>query len=144
MQKLFIAAALLSTVTIAHANDEAIVKCRQVSDPAQRFACYEKIDIGVAPVAPPAAAKSDMWGFLKRPTSNEPKFIETELDGDIAGWRPGQIIVLKNGQKWRIADGTDGQLYQGRRKIRIDSGLLGGHFMKFEGLNTQPAVIRVQ
>ncbi len=145
MQKLFTTLALLATAGVAQANDAAIVKCRQISDPAQRFACYEKIEIGIAPAPVAAAAtKSDTWGFLKRPPSNEPKFIETELEGDIAGWRPGQVIVLKNGQKWRIADGTDGTLYQGRRKVRIESGLLGGHFMKFEGLNTQPAVIRVQ
>ena len=141
MHKLLSALFLLATANLAHANDEAILKCRQLADPAQRFACYEKIDIGVAAAAAP---KADTWGFLKRTPSNEPKFIESELEGDITGWRPGQIIALKNGQKWRIADGTDGMLYKGRNKVIVESGLIGGHFMKFEGLNTQPAVIRVK
>ncbi|MES2899484.1 MAG: hypothetical protein V4723_07120 [Pseudomonadota bacterium] len=146
MHKFTTALALITFANLAHANNEAIAKCRQVGDPAQRFACYEKIDISVAPPAPVAAApaKSDMWGFLKRTPSNEPKFIESEIEGEVTGWRPGQVIALKNGQKWRIADGSDGMLYKGRRKVIIENGLMGGHFMKFEGLNTQPAVIRVQ
>jgi len=145
MHKLTTALALLAFVNTVNASNEAISKCRQLSDPAQRFVCYEKIDVNAAPApVAAAAAKSDMWGFLKRAPSNEPKFIETELEGDIGGWRPGQIIALKNGQKWRIADGSDGTLYLGKRKVIVETGVIGGHFMKFEGLNTQPAVIRVQ
>ncbi len=141
MYKFLTALTLIATSSLASASDESIKKCRLLADPAQRFACYEKIEVGATP-AP--AAKSDMWGFLKRTPSNEPKFIETELEGDISGWRPGQIISLKNGQKWRVADSSEGMLYKNQRKVIIESGLVGGHFMKFEGLNTQPAVIRVQ
>ena len=145
MKILLVTVALMTVAQVSQANDQTILACRQVSDPAQRFACYEKIPVGVASsaVASAGPAKRDDWGFGRRP-ADEAAAIESELETEVDEWRPRQIFNLKNGQRWRISDDSDGILSKATRKVSIHRGALGAHFMAFDGTRTQPKVVRIK
>ena len=145
MKTLLVTVALMTMAQVSQANDQMILACRQVSDHAQRFACYEKIPVGVAPgtVESTSAAKLDNWGFGRRPT-DEAAAIDSELETEIDEWGPRQIFTLKNGQRWRISDDSDGILSKPTRKVTIARGVLGAHFIAFDGTRMQPKVVRIK
>lgn len=145
MKILLVTVALMTMSQVSEANDQMILACRQVSDHAQRFACYEAIPVGAAAsaVASAGPAKLDNWGFGRRP-ADEAVAIDGELETEVDEWKPRQIFNLKNGQRWRISDDSDGILSKATRKVSIQRGALGAHFMAFDGTRTQPKVVRIK
>lgn len=81
---------------------------------------------------PPVAAKA-------RPAR---EVIHSTLAGNFRGWQPGTVLVLANGQRWRVAD--DSVLDTGRPltdpAVTIKPGLVGGWLLKVEGYNTSARV----
>lgn len=68
--------------------------------------------------------------------------IRSTVAGDFRGWRPGAVLVLANGQRWRVAD--DSALDTGRPlqspAVTIKPGLVGGWLLKVDGYNTAARV----
>ncbi|MET4570718.1 hypothetical protein [Rhodanobacter soli] len=64
------------------------------------------------------------------------------LAGSFNGWRPGSILTLQNGQKWRVSD--DSSLTATRPVdspvATVKPGALGGWILKIEGYNTSARV----
>jgi len=79
--------------------------------------------------------------LLKPGTAVEYETVETSLSGDFAGWSPGTLFTLSNGQRWRV---TSGSYVTPRdstpRKVRIVPGVLGSFFLEIEGIRSRPKV----
>lgn len=80
------------------------------------------------------------------PTPNKPKpaheAIRSTVAGSFRGWRPGDVLVLANGQRWRVAD--DSALDTGKvidaPAVTIKPGLMGSWLLKVDGYNTAARV----
>ena len=58
-----------------------------------------------------------------------------------AGFTPGTVIVLANGQRWRVVSGSYVTAPMPKvRKVWIEPGVLGSFFLRFEGVGVQPKV----
>ena len=68
--------------------------------------------------------------------------VVSPLAGSFNGWRPGSILTLQNGQKWRVSD--DSSLTATRPVdspvATVKPGALGGWILKIEGYNTSARV----
>lgn len=154
MQKLSTVIAMLIVASSANASDDAVKRCRQVTDSAQRLACYDGIQfVAVAPAAaapapaaaPKAPSRIEEFGLAKKAPAAETDIIESQTAGSMDGWDSGQVIALANGQKWQVSDGSSAYLGKSSvRKIKVRRSGLGGFVMEFEGLNQTPRVKRVQ
>lgn len=68
--------------------------------------------------------------------------VESHIVGRFNGWQPGAVLVLANGQRWRVAD--DSSLSTGKLldapAVTIKPGLLGSWLLKVKGYNTSARV----
>ncbi|TAL74691.1 MAG: hypothetical protein EPN56_02225 [Rhodanobacter sp.] len=79
-------------------------------------------------------------------TASKPKLgrvaIRSTVAGAFRGWQPGAVLVLANGQRWRVAD--DSMLDTGKAldspAVTIQPGLVGGWLLKVDGYNTAARV----
>lgn len=134
--------------------DDAILKCRQLTDGGARLACYDAIDVSAraaaAPMAPSvqdARRAEDSFGMAPpKPKRDEaPKSISSTIAGEFDGWGPGARITLANGQVWRVVDGGAVALPRMRNpKVTIERGLLGAVYLSVEGSNQTARVSRVK
>lgn len=66
----------------------------------------------------------------------------SHLAGAFNGWKPGTVLTLQNGQKWRISD--DSSLDIGRSidnpAVTIKPGLISGWTLKVQGYNSSARV----
>jgi hypothetical protein len=136
---LAMAIAVVSITTSAHAQSDALQRCRAIAESAARLACYDAIPVpargdAAAPAAAPAAAKGGPTG--------EP--VESAVGSGFAGWSPNERIRLANGQVWQVVDGTVHAVAPGARKAKIRRGVLGSFFLDIEGVSASPRVRRVQ
>lgn len=135
--------------------DDAILKCRQLTDGGARLACYDAIDVSargataatapVAPLASDARRAEDSFGMAPpKPKRDEaPKSISSTIAGEFDGWGPGARITLANGQVWRVVDGGAVALPRMRNpKVTIERGLLGAVYLSVEGSNQTARVSR--
>ena len=161
----------LSTIPLAHAVDEAsFARCRGISDPGARLACYDGLPMGVAPAAtqPPPIAPSrpapaapspaartpapapapqaqKEFGMEQRaPVVEYPTTMETYIPGRFEGWGPNTRIKLGNGQVWQVVDGTSAMFSLDNPKVIIRRGMMGGFFLEIENSNRSPRVRRLQ
>ncbi|HWJ95490.1 MAG TPA: hypothetical protein VNT33_12250, partial [Telluria sp.] len=75
----------------------------------------------------------------------QPKSIDSTVAGDFAGWRPGSLIRLANGQVWRVVDDSAVELDPVRNpKVSITRNMFGTLFLQVEGTNHSAKVRRVQ
>lgn len=136
----------------AFANDDAVLTCRNLNDPAQRLACYDGIVIpaktaarGAAPAAAsPAAIQAAEQSFGQRQPKVSVNAIESTIPGKFEGWEPNQQFTLANGQVWKIVDGSSAFFVGNDVKVRIEKGAFTAHFMKIEGSTLYPSVRRVK
>jgi hypothetical protein len=164
--------ALLAAVLVsaqALASNDAILRCRGLAVPAERFACYEAIVVAppaggaasaqaaVRPAAPvpaplppqtpaasPAGTGQADFGLESRlSTAPLPPFIESTIRGRFQGWGPQDIIELANGQRWQISDDSRGVLIATDPKVKIRRGALGAFYLELEGTNRSPKVRRL-
>lgn len=142
MQRLCTAFAMLLTMGTVHADDAAVLRCRQINDAAQRLSCYDSMEVTPATESRPRQAPEE-FGLVKN-RRDEAQAVESELAAALDGWRSNDVIHLANGQKWQIADGSSGVLRAGARKVRVRRGAFGAFYMEFEGLNKSPRVNRIQ
>lgn len=146
---------LLLASGAAVADDAAILKCRALPDSASRLACYDAIPVGApapaartpasAPVAKTPEQSFGMETMARKQEPDQPKSIESSVAGDFAGWRPGSMIRLANGQVWRVVDDSAVELAPMRNpKVRITRNMFGTLFLQVEGSNHSAKVRRVQ
>ena len=100
---------------------------------------------------PARGAKSGgIAGFFSKvilPPGTEVEYekAETEIVGVFAGFTPGTIIALANGQRWRVVRGSYVTAPMPKvRKVWIEPGLLGSFYLRFEGVGVQPKVTAVR
>jgi hypothetical protein len=134
---------LLLTTSAAFANDAAILRCRELSDPSLRLACYDS-------VAVPATARTqprqtpDQFGMEHQGFNRELEAIESHIEGRFDGWGPKDNIQFANGQIWQISDDSGRVLNSMNPKIRVRRGALGAFYLEIEGTNHSPRVKRVR
>ncbi|MBL9204361.1 MAG: hypothetical protein JNN01_04705 [Opitutaceae bacterium] len=130
----------------ARAKAERIAAERKAAEAAARA---EALAAAPKPTPPPTAssdASAAKPGWLskitlKPGTAVEYETVETELVGPFAGWSPGTVFSLANGQRWRVV----GSSYvtpkdPAPRKVRIVPGMLGSFFLEIEGVRSRPKV----
>lgn len=165
----------LCAASSAHAvDDAAFARCRGISDPGARLACYDGLplarppsDAQAPPIAPrsapaapapgpaaprasapppaPAPSTSQSFGMEERaPAAPLPTTMETHIAGHFEGWGPGARIKLANGQVWQVVDGTSAFMNVDNPKVVVRRGMMGGFFLELEGSNRSPRVRRLQ
>ena len=138
------------------AADAPLLKCRELSAPPARLACYDAIPAaavaaaGPAPTgkapgdAGPGAAADGSFGLPVNPASSGTQTVHAALDAEFAGWQPNQRLRLDNGQVWQITDGSSMHLDRGARKVTVRRGAFSAYYLNIEGLNTSPRVRRIE
>jgi hypothetical protein len=144
----------LLTAGPALADGAAILRCRQLAEPAQRLACYEAIVVptagAVAQTPPPAPASPDLpqvgnFGLeVKSALVGLPSTMESTIPGRFLGWGPNDTITLANGQVWQVSDDSRGALASTDPKVTIRRGALGAFYLEIAGTNRSPKVRRVR
>lgn len=136
---------LLFAAGAACAVDDAIVlRCRALSDPAARLACYEAMPVAHAA---PAQSAEQRFGIqrLEKKVDDEPQAIRSTVRGHLDGWRYGTQILLANGQVWRVVDDVEAVLPDlADPPVRIERGALGAYFLQLEANNSAARVVRVK
>lgn len=147
---------MLLTPPAVLADDSGLLRCRGLSDPAARLACYDALVPVAAPVPAPRApaqtapsapapeVQPDRFG-LKTPSTETVQAIDSHIPGEFRGWEPGSRIKLANGQVWEVNDGSRGALAPVvDPKVRVQRGVLGSFYLEIEGLNRSPRVKRIE
>jgi hypothetical protein len=153
--------ALLAVATAAAvsapalANDDAILKCRGLSDDKARLQCYDGISLGqaaapaamsaTAPAAPTRRQLEHSFGMEAIQPVAKLDEIESTLVGRIDGWGPGHVFRLANGQAWRVVDGSEAVTREMTNpKVKVVRGALGAMYLEIDGTNNSPKVKRVE
>lgn len=158
--------------TSALADTAALQRCRQLTDPGARLACYDALVLpaltpgtttgrnevpavasqarsthhSTATAAEPAVANpTDRFGLESRPQlRQELPELESAIQGHFDGWIGRARFRLANGQVWEITDGTQASYEQrSNPKVKITRGLSGTFFMEIDGVSQTPRVRRV-
>ena len=129
------------------ASDAAILRCRAVADLTQRFVCYEAILVAgnqtAAPGSAAAAPDDSGFGLESRSAPSLAGAMVSTIPGAFRGWAPTDIVQLANGQRWQIADDSQGVLNASNPKVMIRRGAIGAFYLEIEGTNRSPKVRRV-
>ncbi|WEN14729.1 hypothetical protein PY254_16070 [Rhodanobacter sp. AS-Z3] len=74
--------------------------------------------------------------------SKASRIVTSPIAGRFDGWGPGSVIVLQNGQKWRISDDSSLQVTRSLESpvATVKPGVLGSWMLKVEGYNTSARV----
>ncbi len=131
----------------ASAQDEGLRRCRTIVESAPRLACYDALLAAPATASAPAPAPAQAQRDFGKPAqaTTEVEFVETQVVGAFNGWEPDQVLVLANGQSWRVVDGSRAYV-QNRNspKARVERGAFGAFYLSVEGMNQNPRVRRVK
>lgn len=150
--------ALLISAGLASAQtpDAELARCAGLAEPAARLACLDPLVAAAVARLQPAAqaaaqakAQEQAFGVAALPVAKQaapamPESLDSEIEGYVDGWRPNTHFKLKNGQVWRVSDGSSGDLGLRNPKVRVKRNFLGTYFLEFEGRNDAPKVRRVQ
>jgi hypothetical protein len=73
-----------------------------------------------------------------------PEAVSGAVQGTVRGWSRGDVVVLQNGQRWRV---TDGSLVLRNAavdpKVTIEPGMFGAWYLQMEGQTPKLKVQRV-
>lgn len=157
----FLAAALLAAAGAAHAQDAPTLQQRMGAaafhragldklSPAELQALQQWLAAHADALAPAPSAAGSASAAAQRamaqpaPAKAGParQAITSRIAGDFRGWRPGSVLVLANGQRWRVSD--DSSLDTGKPltapAVTVKPGLVGGWLLKVAGYNTSARV----
>ena len=147
---------ILLLATAARADDTALRRCRALSEPAARLACYDALPLAAAALSsPPAAATAPVAAAvvpaaepaaafgLQRPEDKITE-ISSRINGRFEGWRPGHRIRLANGQLWQVSDDSSAVYYLLDPKVTVRRGALGSFMLDIEGARLMPRVRRIE
>lgn len=95
---------------------------------------------GAAVEAAVAERAADDVGRREKRTAATP--VMASVQGDVRGWSRGDTVLLDNGQRWRVVEGS---LYLGKPvtnpKVTLTPGFLGAWYLQMDG---QTPRIKVQ
>lgn len=97
-----------------------------------------------------AAATSDRTGFkssggLLGDNSGQSAIEGVRIKGEFRGWEPGDVIVLNNGQAWRVDEDSGFSIPAVQDPIvTIEPAMLGSWLLNVEGYNRKARVTRVR
>ena len=127
----------------ALADDASLMRCRAITDNAQRLICYDAIAMGApARAAATRLEQEKSFGLLEKKA--EVDAIESFIPGSFDGWGPNEQITLGNGQVWRVIDDSTGVVYGNNLKVKIERSGLGATFMVINGTTKAPKVKRLR
>ena len=137
---------LLLISNAAFADDAAMLRCRELSDPSLRLACYDSVKIPASGSPAPLAErqKLDQFGMDRQVPKGELQAIVSHIEGRFDGWGPKEKIQFANGQVWQISDDSRAVLNVSSPRVRVHRGLLGSYFLEIEGTSHSPRVKRVR
>jgi hypothetical protein len=164
---------LAAVCTPTLAQNDGVVRCQALTEPAARLACYDGLfppraaptsspvpppvarataaAPAATPAAPPASAPSAppseavaQFGLPQKAKPTEIETIESAVAANFTGWGPNDRIRLLNGQVWEVVDGSSGTITPDMRRVKVRRGLFGAFFLDFEGLTKSPKVRRLQ
>lgn len=138
----------------ALADGSAVLRCRQLAEPAQRMACYEAIVVPIAGAVaqaplpaptPPDPPKVGNFGLeAKSALVGLPSTMDSTIPGRFFGWGPNDTITLANGQIWQISDDSRGAMASTDPRVTVRRGALGAFYLEIVGTNRSPKVRRVR
>ena len=136
----------------AQAGDADWLRCAELRESAPRLACYDAqaARLRQAPAAAASAASAAAaervaaFGAPQRVPAQEIDAVQSRILGLFEGWDPGQVLLLENGQRWRIADGASATLRLRDPKVTVRRAALGTFRIEFEGSNQTARVKRMQ
>lgn len=151
---LSLALLILSFSGVGLAQGAGLARCRTISEPAGRLACYDALPVqstekppamgsgrpAPAPQAPPSLL--ERFGLESR--APQADRIESHIPGRFQGWKANSLIRLANGQVWKVVDGTWLHGEWDSPKVVVRRGMLGSFHLDIEGENRSPRVQRVQ
>lgn len=162
---IFVMAAAMLGGTSAFAN-EAMLKCRALTDASKRLACYDAVDVsapvvqtrppvssGTSPASTAAAPARSVptpstaaaeFGLAPKQTAVGVERIESTIKGKLESWQQGSRIRLANGQLWQVTDDSRGVCDCVDRKVVVTRGAFGTYFLEIEGKNNSPRVKRLE
>lgn len=153
---------LLALAASPAVADTELQACASLVDSARRLICYDDLAAvrrgvvrpGTLESPVPEGSESERKTMLQRdavasfgqskPLADTLMAIESEIDGPFAGWDPDTVIILSNGQHWRIVDGSSAYFTLHSPKARIRRGVIGGFFLEIIGSNKLARVRRVR
>ena len=70
------------------------------------------------------------------------RVVSSTIVGPFRGWQPGSILVLQNGQQWRVSDSSSLMPRKpiNNPQVKIQRGAFGAWFLKVGGYNTSARV----
>ena len=152
-----LAFALLSCLPLSAvcADPAEIDRCRTITDPAQRLACFDRASTSppapvlapAAPAAAPAAPRVEDFGKPPPPAPAEVTRISANVREFARTARGRALFVLDNGQTWRQIDGDTSVVHDpapGEVKVVIERGFLDSYNLMIEGRNGMVKVRRLQ
>lgn len=141
-------------VVSAQVPDSDMARCATLADDAARLRCLDALAAGSvarlkagvvapAPQAAPAPPTQAAFGAPPPRPPAGPEVMDSEIEGTVEGWGPNTHFRLKNGQVWRVTDGSSGDLGLRNPKVKVRRNAFGTYFLEFEGRNDSPKVRRV-
>lgn len=89
------------------------------------------------------ARRRGLLGTRPKVATGDDGNVRSRIVGAFGGWNPGSVLVLENGQHWRVKDGSS--LYIGKvidsPEVTVSSGLLGGWNLQVKGYNRSARVV---
>jgi hypothetical protein len=138
---------LLSALSPARADDAALHRCRALTEPAARLACYDAVPLAATPpgsAAPPPAAVEPSASFGLDKPEDKTKEIRSHISGRFEGWRPGERIRLANRQVWQVSDDSSGVYFLLDPKVTVRRASMGTFMLDIEGARRMPRVRRLE
>lgn len=125
---------------VAAARAEAEAQAAKVA--AAAAAAQEKEKEKQKAASPGFFAKAKV--FLTPGTEVEYNAIETRIAGEFKGWRPHTVLVLENGQRWKVVNDDE---YNTRAvdspKVLVYPASFSGYWLELEGTNVRVRVTPV-
>ncbi len=163
---------LISLLTLSYSATAEILtdlkRCSTIEDNALRLDCFDTVSTHYnkhkpASTTPPpvtnnlnikaneakqsnsdmiSISKTDAFGKTSTELS-ELESIKSHIKGEFKGWIKDDVIILKNGQKWKVTSNNSGYVNLQDPEVEITKGFWGSFNMKVTGLNAQAKVKRI-
>ena len=109
----------------------------QVQADAEARIAQAKAQSATARAAAAQDDQSRFVGFMDQP-------IRTRVKGPVAGWEPGTVFVLENGQQWKVLKGSlTLRKPLESPEIQLVPGIAGRWFLQIDEDTPRPRVYRI-
>lgn len=163
---LLASAMLLAQPLPAAADSSAsLAGCRAIGADSERLACYDRLAehtptaatliaprvtapqlLSSAPVTNAASETGDSFGaeVVRKLKSAEPRILKARVIGYVDSVSRDQILLLDNGQRWRVLSDKDFDYTADQPAATIERNLIGTYWMRLGDQGPAFKVRRVQ